>query len=157
MASAVNAPLYNTDILRLAASIPHEARLAAPHATAEKRSPVCGSHVVIDVRLDAEGRIVELGGEVRACALGQASSALMGMHAMGRTAPDLAAARDDLADYLAGRRDDPGDWPGLDVFAAARRHCSRHAAILLPFDACAEAASSASRIRRAADGMERDA
>ncbi|HEY0085283.1 MAG TPA: iron-sulfur cluster assembly scaffold protein, partial [Allosphingosinicella sp.] len=89
--------LYNRDILRLAASIPHQGRLAAPQATAEKRSPVCGSRVVVDVVLDRQDRVFALGQEVKACALGQASAALMGAHALGATAADLAAARDALA------------------------------------------------------------
>ena len=140
----MTAPLYTTAILRLAASIPHDARLERPHASAEKRSPVCGSRIVVDVETDASGRIVALGQEVRACALGQASASLMGAHAVGRTAAELSAARDDFAAYLAGRRDDPGSWPGLDIFAAARPHAARHAAILLAFDAAAAAASLAS-------------
>jgi len=67
---------------------------------------------------------------------------LMGSHAIGRSADELAAARDALAAYLAGARDDPGDWPGLAVFAAARAYSARHAAILLPFAAAAEAAAT---------------
>jgi NifU-like protein involved in Fe-S cluster formation len=136
------AALYTRDILRLAASIPHQCRLAAPQASVEKRSPVCGSRVVVDLVTDVEGRVAQLGQEVRACALGQASAALMGGHAVGRTADELAAARDALAAYLAGTRADPGDWPGLTVFAAARPYRARHAAILLPFAAAAEAAAT---------------
>lgn len=131
----MNPPLYNSAILRLAASIPHERRLASPHASVEKRSPVCGSRIVVDIMLDTDGRVAELGLEVRACALGQAAAALMGAHAVGRTLAELAAARDALADYLAGGRDDPGDWPGLAIFAPARAHSARHASILLPFEA----------------------
>lgn len=138
----MNPPLYNTQILRLAASIPHESRLLAPDATIEKRSPVCGSRVTVDVQVDHR-RIAALGQEVRACALGQASASLMGAHVIGRTAAELRAARDDLAAWLAGLRDDPGAWPGLDVFAAARPHAARHASILLAFDAVAEAAALA--------------
>jgi NifU-like protein involved in Fe-S cluster formation len=134
------AALYTRDILRLAASIPHQCRLAAPQASVEKSSPVCGSRVVVDLVTDAQGRVAQLGQEVRACALGQASAALMGAHALGRSADELAAARDALAGYLAGTREDPGDWPGLAVFAAARGYSARHAAILLPFAAAAEAA-----------------
>ena len=137
-------PLYTPAILRLAASIPHDARLAAPHGTADRRSPVCGSRIIVDVSADAQGRMVELGQEVRACALGQASASLMGAHAIGRTADDLLAARDNLAAWLAGCRDDPGGWPGLEIFEAARPHAARHASILLAFDAAAEAASLAS-------------
>src|SRR5690242_18443355 len=110
------AALYNRDILRLAASIPHLGRLAGAQASVEKSSPVCGSRVVVDLNLDAQGRVVELGQEVRACALGQASASLMGTNAIGRSAAELAEARDALAAFLAGRRDDPGDWPGLALF-----------------------------------------
>ena len=115
----MSAALYNSTILRLATSIPHQQRLDAPQATAERRSPVCGSRVTVDVMLDDQGRVSELGQEVRACALGQASAALMGEHAIGRTLPELEAARDALAAFLAGTRDDPGEWPGLAIFAPA--------------------------------------
>jgi NifU-like protein involved in Fe-S cluster formation len=135
--------LYNRDILRLAASIPHQRRLEQPHASAEKRSPVCGSRVAMDVVLDGEGRLAELGQEVKACALGQASASLMGAHAIGRSAAELAQARDALAAYLEGRSDDPGEWPGLAIFADARPFTARHASILLPFEAVAEAARAA--------------
>lgn len=135
--------LYTRDILRLAASIPHLGRLEHPQASVEKRSPVCGSAVTVDVALDGEGRVAALGQEVKACALGQASAALLGGHALGRSGAEIADARDSLSEYLSGRTETPGDWPGLDIFAAARPYAARHAAILLPFDAAAEAAARA--------------
>lgn len=139
----VTASLYNRDILRLAASIPHQRRLEQPQASVEKRSPICGSRVVVDVDMDAQGRVAALGLEVRACALGQASASLMATHAIGRSPRELAEARDSLAAYLAGSRDDPGGWPGLAVFADARGVTARHGSILLAFDAAAEAAERA--------------
>ena len=135
--------LYNRDILRLAASIPHLGRLAQAQANVEKRSPVCGSRVSVEVALDGEGRVAGLGQEVIACALGQASAALLGAEAIGRTPEQLAKARDALAAYLKGGREDPGDWPGLRVFAQARPFTARHASILLAFEAAAEAAERA--------------
>ena len=135
--------LYNRDILRMAASIPHLHRLEHPQGSSEKRSPVCGSRVAVDVVLDGEGRVVAIGQEVKACARGQASAALMGAHAIGRTGAELAAARDALAGFLSGARMDPGDWPGLAIFAGARRFAARHASILLAFQAAAEAAGRA--------------
>lgn len=138
----VNAPLYNARILRLAASIPHHVRLAAPMASVEKRSPVCGSRVTVDVATDDAGRVADLGLEVRACALGQASAALMAEHAIGKSADELAAVRDALAYWLAGGGGPP-DWPGLDVFTPARPHSARHASIRLAFEAAAEAAATA--------------
>jgi NifU-like protein involved in Fe-S cluster formation len=135
--------LYNRDILRLAASIPHLGRLEAADASAERRSPVCGSRVAVDVVLDDDGRVAALGQEVKACALGQASAALMGAGALGRTREELAEARDSLRAFLAGERDDPGAWPGLALFAEARPFTARHPSILLAFEAAAEAAAKA--------------
>jgi NifU-like protein involved in Fe-S cluster formation len=139
----MSAALYNAEILRLATEIPHRERLDAPQASVEKRSPVCGSRVTVDVMVDADGRIAALGQEVRACALGQASASLMGRNAVGRTADELAAARDALAEFLAGERENPGNWPGLEIFAPAVPHKARHASIRLAFEAVAEAAAMA--------------
>lgn len=137
----MNAPLYNTEILRLAAAVPPE-RLANAMASVEKRSPVCGSRVTVDVIVDEEGRVSDIGMLVRACALGQAASALMAAHAIGRDAGELARARDALTDWLAGEGPMP-DWPGLDIFAPALPHSARHASIRLAFEAAAEAADQA--------------
>lgn len=145
----MSAALYNSTILRLATSIPHHARLAERDASADRRSPVCGSRVTVDVRLGPDGRIEALGQEVRACALGQASASLMGANAIGRTPEELAVARDALTDFLEGKRDDPGDWPGLDIFAPARPHSARHPSIRLAFEAVAEAAAAAARDKAA--------
>ena len=139
----MNAPLYNMEILRLAASVADRPRLDTPGATVERRSPTCGSRVIVDVTLDKGGRVAQFGQEVRACALGQASAALLGQNILGsdaRTINDAAAA---LRAFLSGERDDPGDWPGLAVFAPARPHRARHASILLAFDAAAQAAQNA--------------
>ena len=146
---SVSRSLYSRDILRLAASIPHYGRLSDPQASVEKASAVCGSRVVVDLALDEAGRVAALGQEVRACALGQASAALLGAHAIGRAPDELAEARDALTDYLAGGRDDPGIWPGLSVLSEARAYPARHAAILLAFDAAAEAAARAAALASA--------
>ncbi|PZU10237.1 iron-sulfur cluster assembly scaffold protein [Sphingomonas sp.] len=145
----MTATLYNAAILRLAAGIPHHDRLAEPQGSSERRSPVCGSRLTVDVILDEEGRIARLGQMVRACALGQASASLMGAHAIGRSEEELIAARDALAGFLAGTREDPGDWPGLEIFAPARAHSARHASIRLAFEAVAEAVALARRARAA--------
>jgi NifU-like protein involved in Fe-S cluster formation len=139
----VPSAIYSRDILRLASSIACLGRLDHPQASAEKSSSVCGSRVAVDIALDSEGRVAELGQAVKACALGQASASLMGAHAVGRRPVEIEEARDSLAAYLAGRRDEPGNWPGLEVFAEARRVSARHASILLAFDAAAEAAAKA--------------
>ena len=141
MASA----LYTRDILRLATSIPHLGRLDPVDGSAEVRSPVCGSRVAVDVRLDGQGRVTALGIDPNACALGQAACALMGQHALGQSFADLDAARLALTDWLSGARADPGDWPGLDVFQPALTHHARHAAIRLAFEAVTQAMENAGR------------
>ena len=142
-------PLYNTRILRLAASIPHAGRLAGPQASVVKVSPVCGSKVTAELDLDAGGRVSRFAQEVRACALGQAAAALLGANVLGRTPSELAAARDGLAAWLRGAADAPGDWPGLEIFAPARPHKARHGSIRLAFEAAAEAAARAALVQPA--------
>lgn len=138
----MNAPLYNTEILRLAATITYQDRLADPMGTSEKRSPICGSRVTVDVDLDADGRVGAVGMLVRACALGQASSSLLSADVIGKTPEELAAARDALAGWLAGEGPVP-DWPGLHLFVPALPHSARHASIRLAFEAAADAAALA--------------
>ncbi len=139
----MSAPLYNAEILRLAASTASFARLPAPQATSEKRAPVCGSRIIVDVVLDGAQRIEALGIEVRACALGQASSALMASHAIGLGSNELDAARDQLSAFLASEADAPGTWPGLEIFTPVRPHTARHASIRLAFEAVADAVKQA--------------
>ena len=145
----MSAPLYNTEILRLAASIPFHARIEQPMASVEKRSPVCGSRVTVDLDLGPDGRVAEVGMLVRACALGQASAALLSAHARGKSAGELAEARDQLTSWLAGERTEAPDWPGLGVFAPALAHRARHPSIRLAFEAAAEAAGLAAQSRAA--------
>lgn len=145
----MSAPLYNADILRLATSIPHQERLTAPQGTAERRSPICGSRIIVDVELDHLGRVTALGQDVRACALGQASASLMGSSAIGMTLDEVLAARDNLAAFLAGEREDPGNWPGLEIFGPARPHAARHPSIRLPFEAATAAIIQALEVRHA--------
>ncbi|MBR0552014.1 iron-sulfur cluster assembly scaffold protein [Stakelama marina] len=138
----MNAPLYNAEILRLAASIPFQQRLEGAMASSEKRSPICGSRVTIDVNVDDAGRVSEVGMLVRACALGQASASLLAAEIVGKSPEELAAARDALTDWLAGG-DGPPEWPGLELFTPALPHSARHPSIRLAFEAAAEAAAEA--------------
>ncbi len=142
----MSAPLYNAEILRLAATIPHHERLPEPMATAEKRSPICGSRVTIDVAVDDDGKVSEVGLLVRACALGQASSSLLASNILGRTPAELAATRDALTAWLAREGDAP-DWPGMDIFTPALDYTARHPSIRLAFEAAAEAADAAAKAK----------
>ncbi len=139
----MNGALYSIEILRLAASTAHFHRLEMPDGSAEKRSPLCGSRITVDVKLDGEGRVSEIGQDVRACAFGQASTALMTHSAVGKTLHELVAATCAIKDWLRDGGEYLGDWPGLSVFEPALPHKARHPAILLAFDAVTEAVSKA--------------
>ena len=140
----MDAPLYNARILRLAASIPHADRLKDPQATARRTSQICGSRVMADVVLEADGRIAAFGQEVRACALGQASATVLGRDAVGRTRTEIAEARDALAAMLkeGGPPPDP-PFADLGALVAARDHANRHGSILLAWDAALAAIDAA--------------
>ena len=140
----MNAPLYTTEILRLAASLPAPRQLDRVDGTSEQRSPTCGSTLRLQVRLDEQGRIEEVSQEVHACAFGQASASLLAENAAGRSSEQVAEALTELESWLSGGSDDPGSWPGLEALAPARSRRSRHGAILLPFRALAAAMTGAS-------------
>ena len=140
----MNAPLYTTEILRLAADLPDYAPLAPEDGRADLRSPTCGSVVTVAVQLK-DGKIEALALKVQACAFGQASSALMVKSAAGEGRQQVAEALEALTGWLDGSRDDPGFWPGLSALAPARSRKSRHGAILLPFRALLTAMDEAGR------------
>ncbi len=135
--------LYSGRILALAADIPHLERLNDPDATVKKRSPLCGSTVTVDVKMN-DGRITEFGQDVKACALGQASASVVGSAIVGTTRAQVEAARDQLKSMM--KNDGPApDAPfdGLEVLMPARDYKNRHASILLVLEATAEAMEQA--------------
>ena len=138
----MNAPLYTTEILRLAASLPGPRELERVDGLSEQRSPTCGSTVRLQVQRGDDGRVEAISQEVHACAFGQASASLLAAGAVGRQEHDVARVALDLESWLSGTRDDPGDWPGLAALAPARSRRSRHGAILLPFKALLAAMKS---------------
>ncbi len=135
--------LYSSRILALASDIPHAARLEAPDASVKKRSPLCGSTVVVDLSVE-DGRVSDFGQDVRACALGQAAAAVTGGAVIGRNLPELIAARDALRAML---KEDgpvpPAPFDGFEVLLPARDYKNRHASILLSIEAATEAMEQA--------------
>ena len=135
--------LYSSRILALAADIPHLDRLDGPDATVKKRSPLCGSTVTVDVKVE-DGRVSDYGQDVKACALGQASAAVVGGAIIGATRAQVETARDQLKAMLKDNGPAP-DVPfgGLEVLMPARDYKNRHASILLTLDAVTEAMEKA--------------
>ena len=135
--------LYSGRILELAADIPHTGRLPDPQGSARRRSPVCGSTVTVDMRLK-DGRVAEFAQDVKACALGQASASIMGRALQGRSRAEVEAARDALRAMLAQGGPVPAaPFDGYEVLIPARDYRNRHASILLPLEAAAEAIAAA--------------
>ena len=135
----MNAPLYTTEILRLAASLPEPMKVGRVDGSATERSPTCGSVVSTEVQIGPDGRVEAVSQGVQACAFGQASAAIVAQGAAGRGAVEVGLALEQLEAWLGGNRDQPPDWPGFDALAPARSRRSRHGAILLPLRALAAA------------------
>lgn len=137
--------LYHARMLRLAKGGDAGARLAAADASVTLDNPLCGDRVTIDVRCDADGRIVELGHAVRGCVLCRAAAAVLGGHAGGHAGAELEAVRARLRGRLrdAGPLPDDPQWQDLEVFAPVAAHKSRHECVLLPFDAVLRALAEA--------------
>jgi NifU-like protein involved in Fe-S cluster formation len=139
----MDSALYNRDIIRLATSLVAGDHLADPDGSAEVRSPLCGSRIQADVVMDAEGKLRDLALRANACALGQASTAILAQNAVGTALTEVAKLRDGVAQALQRASDMPSCWPELALLAAACDYPSRHAAILLPYDAILAAAAQA--------------
>ncbi|MEO8455544.1 MAG: iron-sulfur cluster assembly scaffold protein [Sphingomicrobium sp.] len=139
----MNAPLYTTEILRLAASLAEPHELEREDGRAELRSPTCGSRVVLAVQLDEGRRVSRISMQVHACAFGQASAALVERHSRGRTHDEVSEAMLVLSRWLAGDAESDCGWPDVTTLAPARSRQSRHGAILLPFRALLAAIESA--------------
>lgn len=141
--------IYNRRILELAADIPRLGRLDAPDATATAHSKLCGSTVTIDLAYDGE-RVTDFAHEVRACALGQASSSVMARMVVGRSAEELRAVREDVRRMLKENGPPPsGDWEDLKVLEPVRDYKARHASTMLTFDAVVDALDQIEKKRAA--------
>jgi NifU-like protein involved in Fe-S cluster formation len=131
--------IYNKRILELAADIPRLGRLAAPDASAKAHSRLCGSTVVVDLCV-AHGRVSDFAHDVKACALGQASSSLMARHVIGATPAELAALRETMRRMLRENGPPPsGKWADFATLEPVRDYKARHASTLLTFDAVVDA------------------
>ncbi|MFC4291713.1 iron-sulfur cluster assembly scaffold protein [Sphingorhabdus arenilitoris] len=125
-------------------------RITAPNGSAERRSATCGSKIEADVTIDSAGKIIAIAFRAKACALGQASAAIVQQEAPGQSRDNIAAVRSALAAYLKDGADAPDAWPGLEEFGVARDFPARHAAILLPYDAVLAAIDAASTAEKQA-------
>ena len=135
--------LYSQRILALAADIPHLGRLPSPDGSARRRSPLCGSTVLVELTVK-DGRITDFAQEVKACALGQASAAIAGQQMIGRTRAEVERARDQLLAMLSEGGPVPdAPFAGYETLVAARDYKNRHASILLVLQATAEAMAAA--------------
>jgi NifU-like protein involved in Fe-S cluster formation len=135
--------LYSTRILALAADIPHHGRLDSPKATVKKRSPLCGSTVTVDLDME-NGRVTRFAQDVKACALGQASAAVLGAAVLGCSQADLDKAARQLEAMLKTEGPVPdAPFDGYEALLPARDFKNRHASIMLAVQAAAEATRQA--------------
>ena len=131
--------VYNRRILELAADIPRLGRLERPQASATAHSKLCGSTVTVDLAMDGDV-VSDFAHEVRACALGQASSSIMARHVVGSSAEELRRVRGEMFDMLKKNGRPPaGKWADLAVLEPVRDYSARHASTMLTFDAVVDA------------------
>ena len=135
--------LYHPRIMELAADIPHVGRLDAPDGAATKVSRVCGSVVTVELSLQ-DGVVSKIAVHPKACALGQAATGVLAMHAIGATPQEIRDARDGLRAMLKGEGPPPaGRFWELRHLEGVRDYPARHASTMLAFDAAIEALDQA--------------
>ncbi|MBV1706251.1 MAG: iron-sulfur cluster assembly scaffold protein [Hyphomicrobiales bacterium] len=131
--------VYNRRIIELAGNIPRLGRLPAPDATATAHSRLCGSKVTVDICL-RDGVVTDFAHDVKACALGQASSSIMASHIIGATPDELRQVRDEVRAMLKDNAAPPGGrWADIAVLEPVRDYKARHASTLLTFEAVVDA------------------
>lgn len=131
--------LYNGRVMALANDIPLQRRLDAPMVTVERRSPLCGSRITVDLNLDG-GVVTDYGHTVRACTLGQTAASIMARHVVGADIATLAKVAAAVRALLKDGAPIPdGLWPELAYLAPAQGYKSRHGSILLAFEAVEQA------------------
>ena len=131
--------VYNDRILELAGNIPRLGRLAAPDASATAHSKLCGSTVTVDLKMDGPV-VTDFAHDVKACALGQASSSIMARHVVGAKADELRALRETVRKMLKENGPPPtGKWGDIAVLEPVRDYKARHASTMLTFDAVVSA------------------
>lgn len=127
--------VYNRRILELAADIPRLGRLEKPDASATAHSKLCGSTVTVDLAMDGE-TVTGFAHDVKACALGQASSSIMARNVIGANAAELREIRGEMHRMLKEKGTPPGGkWADLAVLEPVRDYAARHASTMLTFDA----------------------
>lgn len=131
--------IYNKRIIELAGNIPRLGRLPDPHASATAHSKLCGSTVKVDLRM--EGPVVtDFAHDVKACALGQASSSIMARHVVGSNASELRELRETVRRMLKENGAPPeGKWADIALLEPVRDYKARHASTMLTFDAVVDA------------------
>jgi NifU-like protein involved in Fe-S cluster formation len=136
--------LYSAKVLKLAASLPRLGRLAAPDASVEKISKLCGSRVLVDVVVDGDV-VADFAQEVKACALGQAAASVLGAQVIGASLAELEEARAQLRAMLKeGAAPPDGRFADLALLAPVKDYPARHASTMLAFEAVTEAVRQAS-------------
>ena len=132
--------VYNRRILELAGNIPRLGRLSLPDASATAHSKLCGSTVTVDLKMEGD-TVTDFAHEVKACALGQASSSIMARNVVGATAAELRALRESVRRMLKENGNPPGAgrWADISVLEPVRDYKARHASTLLTFDAVVSA------------------
>jgi len=137
--SAVLDDIYNKRILELAGAIPRIGRLDGPDASATAHSRLCGSTVTVDLRMDGDV-VSDFAHDVKACALGQASSSIMARHVVGASAGELRAVREAMRRMLKENGPPPeGRFEELKFLEPVRDYKARHASTMLTFDAVVDA------------------
>ena len=139
--------LYTNNILELASSIPVTTRLKHPDVTVTKRTAICGSSITMDLNI-SKSKITDIGLDIKACALGQASACIFVTHAIGTDIGVVTELRNNLKTFL-----DTGiflikePFTRYKFFEPAQKVPYRHDSVLLILDASIEALQEVSGLK----------
>lgn len=127
--------VYNAKILEFAGNIPRIGSIEDADASASAHSKLCGSKVRVWLKMDAD-KVSDFAHDVKACALGQASSSIMARNIIGASATELRRLRETMRAMLKENGPPPeGRFADLRFLEPVRDYKARHASTMLTFDA----------------------
>lgn len=131
--------VYNAKILEFAGNISHIGEINDADASAVAHSKLCGSKIKIWLNL-SDGSVSDFGHDVKACALGQATSSIMAANIIGATPDELRSVRNTMSAMLKDGGDPPvGRFEDLKYLQPVKDYRARHASTMLTFDAVVDA------------------
>jgi len=129
--------IYNEKILHYAGNISRIGKLEDYDGEAKLTSRICGSSISVQLKI-TDDKVVDYAHEIKSCALGQESAAIMAEIIIGKNTDELLSLRDQMHLFLKENGPSPdSDFKAFHCLEPVREYKNRISSTLMPMDAVA--------------------